>query len=484
MLFVAFVCGFLGITSADPFREELVYPELLQERSENGELLLRIQDTTLRLKKSTVLAHDLFLDTTSDGDESEYTLWNGTSLEENLYHDSEHQSSIMFHQVNSTVKVEGILSPDWRIAALSSVERSEDAAVPHRVYRIQGTDIMNDLAFRDLNINIPVFRRPRRTTLDRIIPRKKLPKEYVAEIFLVSDRRHQKQFATDKELIAYFAVMMNAVNVWYEGMKKPKVRTKIVGISRFKKGINDVTAGRFLLGEATLKKFIDYFNRTLSRDPDAVYVFTGQNLATLDYTGKVSGNLLGIAILSSLCTDLKVGLGEDTAGTFSGAYIAAHEIGHILGSSHDGSPGHPSIPNNRGGRPCPWREGYLMSYVDGGLKKYQLSPCTRAQIRGLISIISDKCLAETSSSSTKTRSGILPGQVITAEDFCSGIMASKGRGVPLLRPHELAKCRMRCCLQSSYGSAMCQKELVPNGMSCAPGKTCRKGVCGRHDLKS
>ncbi|KAL3183677.1 hypothetical protein MRX96_033772 [Rhipicephalus microplus] len=467
MLFAAFVCGFFGITSADPFREELVYPELLQERSENGELLLRIQGTTLRLKKSTVLAHDLFLDTTSDGDESEYTLWNGTSLEENLYHDSEHQSSIMFHQVNSTVKVEGILSPDWRIAALSSVERSEDAAVPHRVYRIQGTDIMNDLAFRDLNINIPVFRRPRRTTLDRIIPRKKLPKEYVAEIFLVSDRRHQKQFATDKELIAYFAVMMNAVNVWYEGMKKPKVRTKIVGISRFKKGINDVTAGRFLLGEATLRK--NSSTISIKRCQEIQTPFTCSQ---------------GIAILSSLCTAIKVGLGEDTAGTFSGAYIAAHEIGHILGSSHDGSPGHPSIPNNRGGRPCPWREGYLMSYVDGGLKKYQLSPCTKAQIRGLISIISDKCLAETSSSSTKTRSGILPGQVITAEDFCSGIMASKGRGVPLLRPHELAKCRMRCCLQSSYGSSMCQKELVPNGMSCAPGKTCRKGVCGKHDLKS
>ncbi|KAL1430881.1 hypothetical protein MTO96_014738 [Rhipicephalus appendiculatus] len=203
MLFIAFVCGFLGITSADPFKEDLVYPELLQERSESGELLLRIQDTTLHLKKSSVLAHDLFLDT-SDGDESEYTLWNGTSLEENLYHDSEHQSSIMLHQDDGAVKV-GMLSPSWRIAPLSSIERSEDAAVPHRIYRIADTDHRNDLAFRDLTINIPVFRKRGQKKFDRVPPRQKLPKEYVAEIYLISDRRHEKPFTTDKELISYLA---------------------------------------------------------------------------------------------------------------------------------------------------------------------------------------------------------------------------------------------------------------------------------------
>lgn len=481
MLFIAFVCGFLGIASADPFKEELIYPELLQERSESGELLLRIKDTTLHLKKSSVLAHDLFLDT-SDGDETEYTLWNGTSLEENLYHDSQHQSSIMLHQDDRAVKVEGMLSPSWRIAPLLSVERSEDAAVLHRIYRIQGTDHRNDLAFRDLNIDIPVFRGQRKS--DRLPPRRKLPDEYVAEIHLISDRRHQKLFTTDKELIAYLAVLMNAVNVWYEGMQEPKLKTKIVGISRCKTSSNEVKVGRFLHGKPTLEKFIEYVRRKLPRNPDAVYVFTEQNLALVESPGQPDGNLLGLATLASLCTSLNVGMGEDTAGTFRGAHIAAHEIAHILGSSHDGGIGDPSIPNNKGGKPCPWDQGYLMSYVDGGLKKYQLSPCTKAQIRGLISIVSDKCLAETSPLSMTTRRNILPGQVITAEDYCSGLLADKGRGVPLLRPDELSKCRMRCCLRSSYGAGLCQKVLVPNGMQCARGKTCRKGICRQHRLES
>uniref|UniRef100_A0A131YLK0 Reprolysin n=1 Tax=Rhipicephalus appendiculatus TaxID=34631 RepID=A0A131YLK0_RHIAP len=482
MLFIAFVCGFLRITSADPFKEDLVYPELLQERSESGQLLLQIQDTTLHLKKSSVLAHDLFLDT-SDGDESEYTLWNGTSLEENLYHDSEHQSSIMLHQDDGAVKVEGMLSPSWRIAPLSSIERSEDAAVPHRIYRIADTDHRNDLAFRDLTINIPVFRKRGQKKFDRVPPRQKLPEEYVAEIYLISDRRHEKPFTTDKELISYLAVMMNAINIWYEGMTEPKIRTKIVGVSRCKTSSNDVKVGKFLYGAPTLEKLTDYVNKKWPRDSDAVYVFTGQNMGDVDRTGKPKGNLLGIARKSSLCTELNVGMGEDTPGTFRGAHIAAHEIAHILGSSHDGGVGDPLI-QKQGGDLCSWEDGYLMSYKDGGRKKYQLSRCSKSQIRRLISTVSDKCLEETSQLSMRTQRNILPGQIITAEDYCRGILASKGRGVPLLLPKELSKCRMQCCLQPPYGGGFCQKEFVPNGMRCAPGKTCRKGVCGHHQLES
>ncbi|KAL1430883.1 hypothetical protein MTO96_014738 [Rhipicephalus appendiculatus] len=415
MLFIAFVCGFLGITSADPFKEDLVYPELLQERSESGELLLRIQDTTLHLKKSSVLAHDLFLDT-SDGDESEYTLWNGTSLEENLYHDSEHQSSIMLHQDDGAVKVEGMLSPSWRIAPLSSIERSEDAAVPHRIYRIADTDHRNDLAFRDLTINIPVFRKRGQKKFDRVPPRQKLPKE--------------NSFPT-------WPVMMNAINIWYEGMTEPKIRTKIVGVSRCKTSSNDVK---------------------WPRDSDAVYVFTGQNMGDVDRTGKPKGNLLGIARKSSLCTELNVGMGEDTPGTFRGAHIAAHEIAHILGSSHDGGVGDPLI-QKQGGDLCSWEDGYLMSYKDGGRKKYQLSRCSKSQIRRLLSTVSDKCLEETSQLSMRTQRNILPGQIITAEDYCRGILASKGRGVPLLLPKDLSKCRMQCCLQPPYGGGILSKRI-------------------------
>ncbi|XP_075531812.1 venom metalloproteinase antarease-like TtrivMP_A isoform X2 [Dermacentor variabilis] len=461
MLFVAVACGFLGITLAALLEEELVYPELLQERSESGELVLRIKHTTLHLKKSSVLADDLFVGTIVDGD-TEYTLWNGTSLEENLYHDSAQQSSIMLYQDDQALKVEGIINPSWRIAPLLSIERSEDAPIPHTVYRVEETDHRND--WRN--------------------PRKKLPEEYVAEIYLISGSHHQKHFKEDKNLIAYMAVLMNAVNVWYEGMTKPKIKTKIVGISRNKDIRNEVRAGRYLNGRLTLGKFIEHVNKSLPGNSDAVYVFTEQDLATIPLIGIPEGNLLGLAAMATLCTPLKVGIGEDMAGTFKGVYTAAHEIIHILGSSHDGGPGAPWIPNNKGGRPCSWKQGYLMSYVDGGVKKYKLSPCTKAQIRGLLRIVPGKCLAETASLSMRTRGKILPGQIMTAEDYCAGLLSDEGLGLAIQPPDQLKQCRMMCCLKTSYGAGKCRKEFVPDGMSCVHGKTCRKGICGYHALDS
>ncbi|XP_065307584.2 venom metalloproteinase BumaMPs1-like isoform X1 [Dermacentor albipictus] len=481
MLFAAVACGFLGITLAAYFEEELVYPELLQERSESGELVLRIKDTTLHLKKSSVLADDLFVGTIVDGD-TEYSLWNGTSLEENLYHDSAQQSSIMLYQDDRELRVEGILNPSWRIAPLLSIERSENAPIPHMVYRVQETDHRNDLAFRDLTVDIPVLKRGYRGYWRN--PRNKLPKEYVAEIYLISGSRHQKQFKEDKNLIAYMAVLMNAVNVWYEGMTKPKIRTKIVGISRNKDLRNEVRAGRYLNGRLTLGKFIEHVNKNLPGNSDVVYVITEQDLATIPLIGRPEGNLLGLAAMATLCTPLRVGIGEDMAGTFKGVYTAAHEIIHILGSSHDGGPGAPWIPNNKGGRPCSWNQGYLMSYVDGGVKKYKLSPCTKAQIRGLLRIVPDKCLAETAKLSMRTRGKILPGQIMTAEDYCNGLLSDQGLGLPIQPPNQLKQCRMMCCLKTSYGGGKCRKEFVPDGMSCVHGKTCRKGICGYHALDS
>jgi hypothetical protein len=54
-----------------------------------------------------------------------------------------------------------------------------------------------------------------------------------------------------------------------------------------------------------------------------------------------------------------VAIVEDTGG-FSGIIVAAHEVGHLLGSVHDGSPA-PSYLGGPGAQKCRWEDGYIMS---------------------------------------------------------------------------------------------------------------------------
>ncbi|KAH7933287.1 hypothetical protein HPB49_011210 [Dermacentor silvarum] len=85
--------------------------------------------------------------------------------------------------------------------------------------------------------------------------------------------------------------------------------------------------------------------------------------------GKMDRGISGRAYIAAVCLGNGIGEGEDTAPTYSGVNTLAHELAHSLGSPHDETP------------ECPWAEGYLMSYVDGGLKKYKLSRCSQQKIR-------------------------------------------------------------------------------------------------------
>uniref|UniRef100_A0A131YNB1 Reprolysin n=1 Tax=Rhipicephalus appendiculatus TaxID=34631 RepID=A0A131YNB1_RHIAP len=137
MFVAALVLTLVDVILAVTLREELVYPELLQQRSDDGRLLLRIdRDMTLQLQRSSVLADDLFFSTNAGG-KSENTLWNGSRIQENLYHDSKHQSSVMLYQDDHTLKVEGILSATLRIKPMPLGERSGDPRILHKVYEIE-----------------------------------------------------------------------------------------------------------------------------------------------------------------------------------------------------------------------------------------------------------------------------------------------------------------------------------------------------------
>ncbi|CAN7945307.1 unnamed protein product, partial [Ixodes hexagonus] len=89
-----------------------------------------------------------------------------------------------------------------------------------------------------------------------------------------------------------------------------------------------------------------------------------------------------------------------------------------LGSVHDGNGPIPYIPGHPGAKKCPWTDGYIMSYIDGGIKNFQFSTCTNKQIRVLLRTRDTKCIGLSSEQDLIGENRKLPGEKIAGPLFC------------------------------------------------------------------
>ena len=80
-----------------------------------------------------------------------------------------------------------------------------------------------------------------------------------------------------------------------------------------------------------------------------------------------------------------VAIVEDTGG-FSGIIVAAHELGHLLGAVHDGSPP-PSYLGGPGAVKCRWEDGYIMSDLRHTSKGFKWSICTVLQFHHFLKCV-------------------------------------------------------------------------------------------------
>ncbi|KAL1425197.1 hypothetical protein MTO96_019352 [Rhipicephalus appendiculatus] len=79
-------------------KEYTIYPRILEERKTAGNLVLQLNDKiTLNLQKSTVLADNLIF-VTSTKDLHEVETVDTSDIQENIYHDTHYQSSLMVQQ--------------------------------------------------------------------------------------------------------------------------------------------------------------------------------------------------------------------------------------------------------------------------------------------------------------------------------------------------------------------------------------------------
>ncbi|XP_075531725.1 venom metalloproteinase antarease-like TtrivMP_A [Dermacentor variabilis] len=351
-----------------------VYPTILQERTNSKNLVLRLSSNlTLNLQKSSVLADKLLLVTSTHEGQLLDTV-DTSAIQEVLYQDVHHQSSVVLRHREGVVQVEGIINHELRIKPLPQDERSLDNKILHKIYKvqeIQGTYIdkeptLSQVYQRSHGLNQRNRRDARNlnahhSTKAKEEERSMNQEKFTVEIHVISDSVHNKDFKNSEELIAYLAIMTNAVNLRYLDMKNPRVSYILVGITRSKDDPVIIRKQGYLFAAGTLDALEAYYKEgKIPGKPDTIYLVTGQDLARVK-DGKMDPTISGLAAVGAVCTQHAAGEGEDTARAYSGTNVMAHELAHLIGAPHD---------DERSNDPeCAWSQGYLMSYVDGGVKK-------------------------------------------------------------------------------------------------------------------
>ncbi|KAL1425204.1 hypothetical protein MTO96_019357 [Rhipicephalus appendiculatus] len=421
-------------------------------------LVLKItEDITLNLERSSVLADELLF-VTSGKEEHHVEKVDTSFIQKDLYHDTHRQSSVMVRSVGGALQVEGILGSELRIKPLLQAPRSLDGQIAHKVYEVE-------------EISDPRGMRNNTRKYEAVKPQDNSD-AFVVEVHVISDTKHQRSFKKNEELIAYMAIMTNAVNLRYLDMSRPKVSFILVGITRSKDDAFATLHQGLLDAPGTLgglEKYID--NGRVPGSNDIVLLVTGLKMF-MRKDGKINKGVSGLAYIGTVCEKLKIAEGEDTATTYNGVITIAHELCHVMGSPHDETP------------ECPWEEGYLMSHLDGGLKKYRLSPCSERSMRNVYQKLKPECIQVQAKTNYMEKHKQYPGQTVRAMYYCKRVLKKPGGRWFVKHPPDLnRKCKMACCHQPGGFGHTCWTVNVLTGMSCGQGKTCKRGVCGFHNFK-
>ncbi|XP_037517726.1 venom metalloproteinase antarease-like TtrivMP_A [Rhipicephalus sanguineus] len=445
-----------------------IYPRILQERSTSGKLALMLNKMiTLNLEKSTVLVDNLLF-VTSTKDQQKVEMVDTSDIQQSIYHDTHYQSSVMVRQEGGNVEVEGIVSHNLRIRPLPEGERSLQGQVPHMLFEVPLTE-----NFSEVEPEFPRLRERsnRNNSSGNLIkyPQSRASglQRFPVEVHIVSDKAHQKYFKDNLKLIAYLAIMMNAVNLRYLDTTNPKIDFLLVGVTRAKDHDFAQTEGRYIDAGEMISglKLYKSQGRILGHH-DVVYLITGYDITKWLAKGKRYNGIRGRAKLGTVCTHLGLGEGEDKPHGYLGVNTIAHELGHTLGAEHDRSP------------ECPWKDGYLMSYEDGGLKKFRLSQCSERSIREYVRTLSDDCIRVLNGQNYLRDQRKYPGQTIRKKYYCRKLMGNT-KETKNVFVKKADNCFLQCCLEYPHYTSCAHYKML-DGMSCDPGKTCRRGVCAKH----
>ncbi|XP_075548140.1 venom metalloproteinase BumaMPs1-like [Dermacentor variabilis] len=402
---------------------QIVYPTLFTPRNNNGRKVLRVnQNITLNLEKSEVFSDDFMFITESNNEQVHY-LMKREYYERNLYHDEKSMASVIVNE-DDGVQVEGILSDTMRIKPMAQMERSEDGRIAHTIYEIKSPLWTKEAHRRHRKLHLPpVINIDDRQDNQSPGLRKRRKKILHPEIHVVVDCAFAQEFKfSEMAVTLYISVFVNAVNLRFNSIRRPRIRLRVVGITMSKTKEPYLVPGTEddqILDVETLTKFNEHYKNTVQfKNSDLLFLMTGLDMVFIEKN--VTETLVaGVARTGGICQEDKVAMAEDRPRAYYGVYTFAHEVGHSLGCAHDGEPAL-NLPGHISSEKCPASDGYIMSYTMEDEKQYLFSECCQENIRNLVRQQRWHCLSEANLKKLTTNKD-LPGMRTTKEHFCSRI---------------------------------------------------------------
>jgi len=162
-----------------------------------------------------------------------------------------------------------------------------------------------------------------------------------------------------------------------------------------------------------------------------------------------------------------VAIVEDTGG-FSGIIVAAHELGHLLGAVHDGSPP-PSYLGGPGAVKCSWEDGFIMSDLRHTSKGFKWSLCTVRQFQHFLNGETATCMYN-SPHEEETLPRVLPGKLLSLDAQCR-----KDRGTSACFKDDRV-CAQLFCFDAGSGYCVSYRPAA-EGSRCGDNQMCLNGRC-------
>ncbi|XP_061723937.1 A disintegrin and metalloproteinase with thrombospondin motifs like isoform X3 [Cydia pomonella] len=315
--------------------------------------------------------------------------------------------------------------------------------------------------------------------------RKKRDAPYVIypEILVIVDYDGYRLHNGDNvQIKRYFVSFWNGVDLRYKLLKGPRIRISIAGIiiSRGRDAtpyLERNRVGRDAIDSAAALTDMGKYLFRERRLPvyDIAVAITKLDMCRRQYANDACNRgTAGFAYVGGACVVNKrlekvnsVAIIEDTGG-FSGIIVAAHEVGHLLGAVHDGSPP-PSYLGGPGAEKCRWEDGFIMSDLRHTEKGFRWSPCSVQSFHHFLNGDTATCLYN-SPHEDDSLPRVLPGRLLTLDAQCR-----KDRGTSACFKDERV-CAQLFCFDAASGYCVAYRPAA-EGSPCGDGQYCINGRC-------